>query len=316
VKKGICDKCGAKLPSGARFCPECADPITEVDFTQSLKKKDPRKIEIKFGHSSSPTYEKATQFASKLPSYNFNKQGDIPIHHISFGFVDVEAAATLWEMVSNWKSSQMFIGGQKAGKKQLTQGVLGCYRGRQNSDNPTTYCNQSDEEDENFWGCFKLKMGATTLFPSWNCRYSNVSHDGHITVNKKMIAEDLMKAAKQYQICPAFSPKRIKEAFAELPEEIDIFTYSGRFEKYLKGVRKEISATERQLAFAERLGLEVPPNATKSEVSALLDAHLNRENRDNTEQESKDEAPKKAGISIGGIVVFMLIIYVLWKLFT
>jgi protein-arginine kinase activator protein McsA len=27
----ICDKCGAQIPEGARFCPQCADVVTEAD---------------------------------------------------------------------------------------------------------------------------------------------------------------------------------------------------------------------------------------------------------------------------------------------
>jgi len=27
----ICDKCGAQIPEGAKFCPQCADPVTEAD---------------------------------------------------------------------------------------------------------------------------------------------------------------------------------------------------------------------------------------------------------------------------------------------
>jgi len=27
----ICDKCGAQIPEGSRFCPQCADPVTETD---------------------------------------------------------------------------------------------------------------------------------------------------------------------------------------------------------------------------------------------------------------------------------------------
>jgi hypothetical protein len=27
----ICDKCGAEIPEGSRFCPQCADPVTEID---------------------------------------------------------------------------------------------------------------------------------------------------------------------------------------------------------------------------------------------------------------------------------------------
>lgn len=27
----ICDKCGTEIPDGSKFCPQCADPITELD---------------------------------------------------------------------------------------------------------------------------------------------------------------------------------------------------------------------------------------------------------------------------------------------
>ena len=40
MKKGICDKCGASLPLSAQFCPQCADPVTEADFTNNSQTAD------------------------------------------------------------------------------------------------------------------------------------------------------------------------------------------------------------------------------------------------------------------------------------
>lgn len=31
----MCDKCGSKIPTKAKFCPECSDPVTDADKVQS-----------------------------------------------------------------------------------------------------------------------------------------------------------------------------------------------------------------------------------------------------------------------------------------
>jgi len=37
----ICDKCGAQIPEGSSFCPQCADPVTEADrASRPVKKAD------------------------------------------------------------------------------------------------------------------------------------------------------------------------------------------------------------------------------------------------------------------------------------
>jgi hypothetical protein len=39
----ICDKCGAEVPEGSRFCPQCADPITEIDrVAKSVEESGPQ----------------------------------------------------------------------------------------------------------------------------------------------------------------------------------------------------------------------------------------------------------------------------------
>lgn len=32
----VCDKCGSKIPTEAKFCPECGDPVTDADRVQSV----------------------------------------------------------------------------------------------------------------------------------------------------------------------------------------------------------------------------------------------------------------------------------------
>jgi len=318
MKKGICDKCGISLPLGAQLCPQCADPVTDADFVDSPGKRALPKIEIEFNFSTSTSYERAVQFASKFPSYTTSKSGKEQSHYVAFQLVDVESAATLWDLVANWKSAQLLIVGQKSGKRQLNAGALGCYRERQKSNDPTGYCVEAGDYDENFWDCFKLKMGSTTIFSSWEETYCSSNEDGHLTLNKKKIAEDLTRLAKEYQICPAFNPKKIKKTFSELPTEIDVLSYSGRFKKYLKSIKEEIGPTKRQLTYAKDLGLHIPSNATKRQAGDIIEAHLNGDaSFETTDATFTDGKPsKKKGGSIGAIIVLIIIVYALWRFFT
>ena len=124
-QRPVCDKCGTVIPHDSNFCPKCGDPVTEEDFLQLAPAKDNLKIEITFGFSTSPSYKEAVDFASRFPSYRSEGEGKKSKHYVSFKLEDIEAAITLWEMIANWKSSKMSLGGEPITKKNLIYGALG-----------------------------------------------------------------------------------------------------------------------------------------------------------------------------------------------
>ena len=42
----VCDKCGADVPSDARFCPQCADPVTAADKLESEPRRSTELVRI------------------------------------------------------------------------------------------------------------------------------------------------------------------------------------------------------------------------------------------------------------------------------
>lgn len=217
----VCDKCEARIPEGANFCPKCADPVTEADYEAEPSSRDGvSEISIEFGHSTSSRYEDAVELASRVPSYERSGEGTDVSHRVTLETSDVALATSLWDLVSNWTSSRMEIDGEGASKRDLTYGALGCYQSRQDAYSPTEYCYGEGEYNQNIWGCHKLGLPLAGWRDSW-FTWGGFDDEGRWHWDRERISHELEKGLHEYRHCPVLNRDAVLAVLESLPDGID-----------------------------------------------------------------------------------------------
>ncbi|MBD3341363.1 MAG: zinc ribbon domain-containing protein [Candidatus Lokiarchaeota archaeon] len=214
-----CDKCEANIPEGAKFCPQCADPVTEADIVKSPAKiNGPANVEISFGLSSSANYAQAKEICEKLPNYIASGEGKTTKHYVCLPITEVELIINIWDLVGNWKSSQMLIDGQKSTKSDLVYRGVGCYRNRQNSYNPNQYCFGEREYEYNIWGCRRMEM--PIIFGEW-LTFGKFDRSGIWYFDKDRIKQELERKIHENRLCPILNSNKILSTLSLIPDSIN-----------------------------------------------------------------------------------------------
>lgn len=217
----ICDKCSAAITKGAKFCPQCGDPVTEADKVKALVSDSQIAIvEISFGQSSSANFNKAVEICKNIPSYVVEGEGKASLHKITLPITEVDLIVNLFDLVGSWKSSQMLINGHISTKKDLTYFGVGCYKIRQKAYKPEQYCFGEREYENNIWGCKKLNMPISHWGGGW-LEYGEFDSSGKWRFDKDRIRHELELALKENELCPVLNRKRVLETLDKLPSSID-----------------------------------------------------------------------------------------------
>ncbi len=217
----VCDKCGANINAGSRFCAQCGDPVTEADVATTVASSpDGVTVQISFGYSSSSAYSKAVAICERVPSYVVTGEGKQIHHQIVLPLSEVELIINIFDLVGSWKSSQMLINGQSATKKDLTYYGVGCYRNRQKAYKAEAYCYGERQYDANIWGCKKLGMPVFEWGGGW-LDYGQFDANGVWHFDKARIRHELEVSLKENELCPALNRARVFETLENLPESVD-----------------------------------------------------------------------------------------------
>lgn len=217
----ICDKCGASIVEGSKFCPQCGDPVTEADkVTVLLSEKQIANVEIIFGYSSSPNYERAAEICKNIPSYSTSGEGNQTQHKISLPITEVDLLLNLYDLVGSWKTSRMLINGHSSTKKAISLGGVGCYRNRQRAYIPEQYCFGEQEYEANIWGCKRLGLPVTQWGGGW-LDYGKFDGSGAWHFDKKRIEHELKIALKNNELCPVLDEKRVSQTLENIPDSIN-----------------------------------------------------------------------------------------------
>jgi hypothetical protein len=214
-----CDKCGGAVPEGSSFCPQCADPITELDSeVHSIASGGVAQVEISFGQSSSASFQPALEMCRRLPTFVATGEGSSARYTFTLPISEIELLINIYELVGSWKSSRMLINGLAATKSALVYHGAGCYRDQLKAYDKRMFCFGEKEYDLNIWGCKRL--GMSLLWGEW-LKSGRMDRQGVWTFDKDRIGHDLEIAIHEVALCPVLNKIRIKETLEKLPDTVD-----------------------------------------------------------------------------------------------
>lgn len=217
-----CDKCSAAISEGAKFCPQCGDPVTEEDKAGVPRGSGAQVAlaQITFGKSSSPNYVRAVDICKNIPTYTESKEGANIRHEVTLPLTEADLISNLYNLVGSWKSSQMLLDGRASTKKDLTYFGVGCYRSRQKAFEKNKYCFGEHDYELNIWGCKRLNMPMNEWGGGW-LEYGSFDKQGIWHFDKARIRHDLELAIKENELCPILNSEHIIETLEKLPDSIN-----------------------------------------------------------------------------------------------
>lgn len=317
----VCDKCGAGIIGGSKFCPQCGDPVTEADKVAPIADKSHiANVEISFGTSSSANYQKAVEICQNIPSYSSTGEGKQVMHKITLPITEVELLINLYELVGSWKSSQMLINGHTSTKKSLVYYGVGCYRERQKAYKPEQYCFGESQYEYNIWGCKKLNMPVYEWGGGW-LDYGEFSKSGVWQFDKQRIKHDLELAINENELCPILDRHKVIETLGMLPETINPKTdknwgyrisyeeVNGKYKEVAVGIKPMLKKINRYI-----IG-DFKPKWVVSEETSSRSENVIRVQVDTSDLSSRPKVKKRSKnssvswiwwIIIGAIILYFL----------
>ena len=178
-------------------------------------------ISISFGRSSSQNFDRALFLAKQAPKYDEQEYNGKTIYQATYG-KDKEqylAFIKLYEMISKWKSTAVFINGKMVDRK-IIGGLNYCYGDKCRSGDPY-FCYGASFMTKNPFGCHRLQVSAYN-HPWWS--FSQLIGN-YYYINKRDIMERISNFSRNYSLCPNFDEERIVEQINSLPNKLSIEEY-------------------------------------------------------------------------------------------
>lgn len=204
-------------------------------------------INITFQKSTSPNYPTAVKRAKQNASlYKEEGEGRGLTHHSEYLLDKVHLAIKLFEIVGDWKSSELYINGTLSNNANADLNTLkfiqDCGKERNKALIKDDYCLGLDEysDGSHHFICHRLN---TVLFKRELTSYWGYSRhsknvwyqNGTINLERKIFYVDkerieklLLAEAEQKKLnfCPYFSEAALKNMILELPDQVDLNNHS------------------------------------------------------------------------------------------
>lgn len=181
-------------------------------------------ISVSFGESSSPNLDRAIYLVQHSNKYNMIEFNGRKTYQGSFSSEPSSYLTfiKLYEMIADWKSTNVIINGVFADRK-IVAGLNYCYGDKCRS-GKKNFCYGASRMTENPFGCHRLQISRSN-HPWWSFTYFN---GVNYTVDKKAIRERIESYSTAYRSCPCFDLDAILAVVESLPDTItspDVYIY-------------------------------------------------------------------------------------------
>ncbi len=225
---GYCDKCMLKF----RIPQDSINPVTSPTPQSTSVPAKPRTIRdahgkeilfpswyvsISFAKSKSENYPMAVALAKAAPQYHEQIDNSRILHQAIYSAKPNEYLAfiRLYELVSNWKSSFVFINGNMVDRKIISK-LNYCYGDNCRSGNPD-FCFGASYMTDNPFGCHRFQISACNS-PWWS--FYTMRSRGKWVLDKQSIKRQIDSYASVYNICPLFDYNYAMRVLDALPSII------------------------------------------------------------------------------------------------
>ncbi len=197
------------------------------------------RVEVVFGQTTSSLVSDAASIARKLPGFAQRAEGRRNCYSVAVPVQDaIKSPSTCNDLLaligisSRWQTTQLTIGGEPIGRRELEsqlRGIFDCFQARSESQLGDDYCSgkQHPADEASYFGCRRLGGLSRSIDrhdrdPKW-FHYGELSPDSsNFQVSKSTIAAKLEDRASRSMCrhCPAFHMERVRSDVESLPSEI------------------------------------------------------------------------------------------------
>ena len=222
-----CQKCGAMMVGGAKFCPECGTQIAVTAPTETLAvefKYPSHGISIEFAESSSANFDVALVAAKAAPDFQVCEKSRKQWYLATWPQDQIASVLNLVDALKGLRNRKVYVNGDSVQWDEIF-GFTWCFQQRQQAYRPAEYCFGVDEDRLNIWGCRQARMDWTS-WADW-LGYGTFRKNDVFKFDKARIRHQLETNLYKIRFCPCLRTELVSTVLQLLPDEVSVSERSG-----------------------------------------------------------------------------------------
>lgn len=237
-----CPSCSAKVPSEAKFCPECGSPLDISDKAAAVEVEytiPNTGIAIEFAESTASGFIDAVRKTKVAPDNADCVKGKKTWYMAAWPKEQISDAVKLVEDLKGMRNRKVWVDAKEARWDEVF-GFTWCSQQRNSAYSPLEYCFGIDEKRLNIWGCKNARMDWSTWCEWFSYgsfqKIGLLKTDYVFVFDKKRIRHELETNLYKFRYCPYLNFKLVEAVLKNLPDQVEVkpkgdWTYKRDYEE-------------------------------------------------------------------------------------
>jgi uncharacterized tellurite resistance protein B-like protein len=241
-----CEKCGAALQDGARFCAICGASLQQTQMAVVVSYEIPSQgYAIEFAESTAAGFDDALGLAKNATEFRTCLKGKKNWYLACYAVDEFAAAAELADRLGSIRNRRVLFDGQEVAWDELF-GFTWCARERKTAYRPQLYCFGKEDNRLNPWGCKNAGLEWTEWanwfsYGSWRAT-GPLKKTNIFVLDKGRIRHEVHTNIHRFRFCPHLLSPLLDAVIAALPEEVKVekgghWTYAEGYEERPGAIR-------------------------------------------------------------------------------